>query len=64
MAATARGKSTLLNLIGDKLDLERRSPYNRAAFFRDFVKLCQCEGAQRCPWAARSSPVMTFLTTC
>ncbi len=43
------GKSTLLNLIGDKLDLERRSPYNRAAFFRDFVKLCQCEGAQRVP---------------
>ena len=38
------GKTTLLNLMGDALGLERRSVYNRAAFFQNFVDLCQWEG--------------------
>ena len=50
------GKSTLLNLIGDKVGLARRSPYNRAAFFRDFVELCRCQGAERVP---QGSQVLT-----
>lgn len=34
------GKSTLLNVIAQKLGLSRRTPYNRTAFFDDYVLLC------------------------
>lgn len=43
------GKTTLLNLMGDALGLERRSVYNRAAFFQNFVDLCQWEGERQMP---------------
>ncbi|MGO1580266.1 MAG: AAA family ATPase [Peptoniphilaceae bacterium] len=33
------GKSTILNLIGEKLGLERDSIYNRSGFFEDYLKL-------------------------
>ncbi|MGO3752070.1 MAG: AAA family ATPase [Peptoniphilaceae bacterium] len=33
------GKSTILNLIGEKLGLERDSIYNRSEFFEDYLKL-------------------------
>lgn len=43
------GKTTLLNLMGDALGLERRSVYNRAAFFQNFVDLYQWEGERQMP---------------
>lgn len=34
------GKSTILNVIAEKLELRRNSPFNRSAFFSDYVDLC------------------------
>lgn len=34
------GKSTILNVIAEKLRLERKTPYNRTDFFDDYVSLC------------------------
>lgn len=34
------GKSTILNVIAEKLNLKRTSPFNRSDFFEDYVKLC------------------------
>ncbi len=34
------GKSTILNVIADKLKLKRNSPFNRSDFFEDYVELC------------------------
>lgn len=38
------GKSTILNLIAEKLGLNRTSVYNRSEFFDDYVALCRYEG--------------------
>ncbi len=37
------GKSTVLNLIAEKLGVKRDSPYNRSEFFDDFVSVCGYE---------------------
>lgn len=37
------GKSTALNVIAGALDLHRDSPYNRSAFFEDYIQLCRWE---------------------
>lgn len=34
------GKSTILNVIAEKLNLKRTSPFNRSDFFEDYVELC------------------------
>ena len=34
------GKSSILNVIAEKLALERNAPFNRSDFFEDYVKLC------------------------
>ncbi|MDD3662828.1 MAG: AAA family ATPase [Candidatus Pacebacteria bacterium] len=34
------GKTTILNLIAEKLSLKRETPFNRSCFFDDYVKLC------------------------
>lgn len=34
------GKSTILNVISEKLKLQRGSPYNRSDYFDDYVELC------------------------
>ena len=34
------GKSTILNVIAEKLELKRNSPFNRSDFFEDYVELC------------------------
>lgn len=34
------GKSTILNVIAEKLSLSRSAPYNRTDFFEDYVALC------------------------
>ena len=37
------GKSTILNVIAEKLNLKRSSPFNRSDFFDDYVGLCRFE---------------------
>ncbi len=37
------GKSTILNVIAEKLNLKRSSPFNRSDFFDDYVGLCRYE---------------------
>ena len=37
------GKSTILNVIAEKLNLKRSSPFNRSDFFDDYVELCRYE---------------------
>ncbi len=34
------GKSTILNVIAEKLGIKRSTPYNRTDFFDDYVELC------------------------
>ena len=34
------GKSSILNVIAEKLQLERSTPFNRSDFFEDYVDLC------------------------
>ena len=34
------GKSTILNVIAEKLNLKRNSPFNKSDFFEDYVELC------------------------
>ncbi len=34
------GKSTILNVIAEKLNLKRNSPFNKSDFFEDYVALC------------------------
>jgi len=34
------GKTTILNLIAEKLGLQRETPFNRSDFFESYVKLC------------------------
>ena len=43
------GKSTVLNLIAEKLRLNRTAPYNRGDLFDDYVSLCACERARFIP---------------
>ena len=35
------GKSTILNVIAEKLGIKRESPYNRSDFFDDYAALCR-----------------------
>ncbi len=35
------GKSTILNVIAEKLRIKRDSPYNRSDFFEDYTSLCR-----------------------
>ncbi len=37
------GKTTALNVIGEKLGLARDTPYNRSNFFEDYIHLCSFE---------------------
>lgn len=37
------GKSTVLNVIAEKLKLERGAPYNKSSFFQRYVDLCGYE---------------------
>lgn len=37
------GKSTILNVIAEKLGLQRGAVYNRSNFFEDYVALCKAE---------------------
>ena len=40
------GKSTILNVIAEKLGAARGAVYNRSDFFEDYVQLCRAEATQ------------------
>ena len=40
------GKSTILNVIAEKLGVSRGAVYNRSDFFEDYVRLCRAEATQ------------------
>ena len=40
------GKSTILNVIAEKLQLKRSSPFNRSDFFDEYVDICDYETEQ------------------
>ena len=39
------GKTTILNLIGEKLELRRGAVFNRSSFFGAYLELCRAETA-------------------
>lgn len=46
------GKSTALNVMAEKLELERDAPFNRTGFFPDYLRLCSA-GEARPPRGSR-----------
>lgn len=58
------GKSTALNIIGEKLGLTRDSLYNRSSFFEDYLKLCSYREEEPIPQNSRivtSDDVFDFM---
>ncbi len=47
------GKSTALNVIAEKLGLQRDARYNRSSFFEDYVRLCEEETRRSVPPVSR-----------
>lgn len=47
------GKSTALNVIAEKLRLDRSSAYNRSRFFEDYVDRCQASLEETVPQGSR-----------
>ena len=47
------GKSTALNVIAEKLRLERNSAYNRSRFFQDYVDRCRATQEEAIPKGSR-----------
>lgn len=43
------GKTTALNVIGEKLGLHRDSLYNRSSFFEDYIQMCGMKLERRVP---------------
>lgn len=58
------GKTTALNVIAEKLGLERDTLYNRSNFFEDYTRLCSYEEEQAIPKESRiitSDDVFDFM---
>lgn len=58
------GKTTALNVIGEKLGLERDTLYNRSSFFEDYTGMCGYETARDIPGGSRiitSDDVFDFM---
>lgn len=58
------GKTTALNVIGEKLGLKRDTLYNRSNFFEDYTKLCSYETDAKIPpasWIITSDDVFDFM---
>ena len=58
------GKTTALNVIGEKLGLKRDTLYNRSNFFEDYTKLCRFETRASIPQSSRvivSDDVFEFM---
>lgn len=47
------GKSTVLNIIAEKLHLPRQSAFNTSAFFEDYVRLCHATTLRTVPRPSR-----------
>lgn len=47
------GKTTALNVIAEKLGVQRSAPYNRSPFFGDYVRLCRVELEEAIPLSSR-----------
>lgn len=58
------GKTTALNIIAEKLGLERDTLYNRSNFFEDYTKMCDYEIQEKIPAGSRiitSDDVFDFM---
>ncbi|MBQ4523963.1 MAG: AAA family ATPase [Lachnospiraceae bacterium] len=58
------GKTTVLNIIAEKLGLERDALYNRSNFFHDYTRMCDYELEQKIPSHSRiitSDDVFDFM---
>lgn len=58
------GKSTALNVIAEKLQLDRDTLFNRSNFFEDYTQMCEFEVAQEIPVNSRivtSDDVFDFM---
>ena len=58
------GKTTALNVIAEKLGLERDTLYNRSTFFEDYTRMCSYETEQDIPEESRiitSDDVFDFM---
>lgn len=58
------GKTTALNVIAEKLGLERDTLYNRSDFFEDYTKMCDYEILEKIPAGSRiitSDDVFDFM---
>ncbi|MBE6622416.1 MAG: AAA family ATPase, partial [Ruminococcaceae bacterium] len=53
------GKSTILNVIAEKLRLDRASPFNRAACFTPYVERCRYRLDRRYDRVPRESRIVT-----
>lgn len=53
------GKSTVLNVIAERLGIERDSIYNRSSFFSEDIDLCGIELEEEIPETSR---IITTLT--
>ena len=60
------GKSTALNVIAEKLRLERESPFNATSFYGDYVNMCTAELREEIPKGSRivtSDDVFSYMLT-
>ncbi len=48
------GKSTALNIITEKLSIERESIYNKSSFYQDYLNMCEAEIIGRIPRCSRN----------
>lgn len=58
------GKTTVLNVISEKLELERDTLYNRSNFFEDYTNMCSYETERNIPAGSRiitSDDVFDFM---
>lgn len=58
------GKTTALNIIAEKLGIERDTLYNRSNFFEDYTEMCSCEIERKIPAVSRiitSDDVFDFM---
>lgn len=58
------GKTTVLNIISEKLGLVRDTLYNRSNFFEIYTGMCSCETVKKYRKTAGSLPVMMCLILC
>ena len=60
------GKSTVLNVIAQKLRLEREAPFNETSFYADYVGMCHAEIREEIPGGSRivtSDDVFSYMLT-